>query len=545
MSEKASVFSGNAVWVAGVVVALGVSVYALLASGVLEGGSETDEAAATEQPTSAALGAASTQESSSDTAGVAVEKPVQGEDLEEASVIAPSFDVVRVDAEGNTVVAGHAAPNASLAILLDGEEIALAPVDIDGKFAAILSIDPSEKPRVLSLAERGEDGDVLSGATVIVAPVLSVAQGAEAQAIAGVASDVPRAGQVQNDAEVAVVAEKESTPSTEDAQGTSGSEPLAATVSKAPAVIISDAEGVRVVQPAAPEEAVEEVLAAVTIDSISYTDTGAVMVSGRGNPSNFVRLYLDNDFVAQATIGDAGLWSRQLADVAGGLYELRVDELDPEGKVTSRVATPFKRETPETVARARAQSEAPAPSEAGETVVTETASAAVQTEVAETQKAVEEIAKASPDTAAGADITSTGANTSGDDDTTVAVAVAEEISQAAVTDDVKPQTEVGQASQEPVTVEVGAAQDIAPAGEVAADATVAEEKPAEIAPVTTQPAAVPAVEIVTVQPGSTLWAIARDQYGEGLLYLRVFEANKDKIRDPDLIYPGQVFTVPE
>ncbi|MBO9477190.1 LysM peptidoglycan-binding domain-containing protein [Shimia sp. R11_0] len=269
------------------------------------------------------------------------------------------------------------------------------------------------------------------------------------------------------------------------------------------------------------------------------------MVSGRGNPSNFVRLYLDNDFVAQATIGDAGLWSQQLADVAGGLYELRVDELDPEGKVTSRVATPFKRETPETVARARGQSEAPAPSEAGETVVTETASAAVQTEAAETTKAVEEIAKASPDTAAGADITSTGANTSGDDDTTVAVAVAGEISQAVVADDVKAQTEAGQVSQEPVTVDAGAAQDIAPAGEVAVDATVAEEKPAEIAPVTTQPAAVPAVEIVTVQPGSTLWAIARDQYGEGLLYLRVFEANKDKIRDPDLIYPGQVFTVPE
>jgi nucleoid-associated protein YgaU len=49
---------------------------------------------------------------------------------------------------------------------------------------------------------------------------------------------------------------------------------------------------------------------------------------------------------------------------------------------------------------------------------------------------------------------------------------------------------------------------------------------------------------VTVQPGSTLWAIARDRYGEGIAYVRVFNANKDLIRDPDLIYPGQVFTVP-
>ena len=53
------------------------------------------------------------------------------------------------------------------------------------------------------------------------------------------------------------------------------------------------------------------------------------------------------------------------------------------------------------------------------------------------------------------------------------------------------------------------------------------------------------VAAVTVQPGSTLWAIARDRYGDGALYVRVFEANRDNIRNPDLIYPGQVFTVPE
>jgi nucleoid-associated protein YgaU len=50
---------------------------------------------------------------------------------------------------------------------------------------------------------------------------------------------------------------------------------------------------------------------------------------------------------------------------------------------------------------------------------------------------------------------------------------------------------------------------------------------------------------LTVQPGNTLWAIARDTYGDGFLYVRVFSANKDQIRNPDLIYPGQVFTLPE
>ena len=53
------------------------------------------------------------------------------------------------------------------------------------------------------------------------------------------------------------------------------------------------------------------------------------------------------------------------------------------------------------------------------------------------------------------------------------------------------------------------------------------------------------INIVTVQPGNTLWAIARKRYGDGLLYVQVFEANSDKIKNPDLIYPGQLFDLPD
>jgi hypothetical protein len=59
------------------------------------------------------------------------------------------------------------------------------------------------------------------------------------------------------------------------------------------------------------------------------------------------------------------------------------------------------------------------------------------------------------------------------------------------------------------------------------------------------PVAAPAPITITVQPGLTLWAIARESFGEGVMYVQVFEANRDKIKDPDLIYPGQVFTVPK
>ena len=50
---------------------------------------------------------------------------------------------------------------------------------------------------------------------------------------------------------------------------------------------------------------------------------------------------------------------------------------------------------------------------------------------------------------------------------------------------------------------------------------------------------------VIIQPGYTLWAVARKTYGFGMQYVRIYHANKDQIRDPDLIYPGQIFKLPE
>lgn len=48
----------------------------------------------------------------------------------------------------------------------------------------------------------------------------------------------------------------------------------------------------------------------------------------------------------------------------------------------------------------------------------------------------------------------------------------------------------------------------------------------------------------TVVRGNTLWGIALKYYGKGALYPRIFDANRNKIRNPNLIYPGQVFVVP-
>jgi nucleoid-associated protein YgaU len=86
--------------------------------------------------------------------------------------------------------------------------------------------------------------------------------------------------------------------------------------------------------------------------------------------------------------------------------------------------------------------------------------------------------------------------------------------------------------------------------QLAADGAVASrvetpflrEEPAVLA---SQAAVTDGVQVITVQPGFTLWGIAQDRFGDGVLYVQLYQANRDQIRDPDLIYPGQVFALPD
>lgn len=51
--------------------------------------------------------------------------------------------------------------------------------------------------------------------------------------------------------------------------------------------------------------------------------------------------------------------------------------------------------------------------------------------------------------------------------------------------------------------------------------------------------------VVIIRKGDNLWRISRRLYGDGVRYTTIYQANQDQIRNPDLIYPGQVFLTPE
>jgi nucleoid-associated protein YgaU len=251
-----------------------------------------------------------------------------------------------------------------------------------------------------------------------------------------------------------------------------------------PALLLSE-EGAVVLQDPAVTEPEPEVAssASVMIDTISYTPEGEVQVGGRGASGAALRLYLDNAEKLTLQVPANGRWVTTLPDTAPGVYTLRVDQLDAAGKVISRFETPFKRETLEALAAFAEDEATPEPA----------APAPAALAQAPAQPPAPEAAPAAPSAEAAAE--------------TAAVPSAAE--------PVAPTAEVAAAPEAPAAPQ--------------ADPVVASVQPVS----------------VTVQPGFTLWGIAQERYGDGVLYVQVFEANRDKIKDPNLIYPGQVFTVPE
>lgn len=113
------------------------------------------------------------------------------------------------------------------------------------------------------------------------------------------------------------------------------------------------------------------------------------------------------------------------------------------------------------------------------------------------------------------------------------------------------------AETKPAAPATAAEAPAAPAAEPAAPATTAEapaapaaEAPAKVAaatpdvPETVAPKLEHADGAVIIRRKDTLWRISRRVYGHGVRYSTIYLANQDQIRDPDRIWPGQVFKVP-
>ena len=393
------------------------------------------------------------------------EEPVNGaaEEIAVVEPVSPSIDEVRSEADGLTILAGRGEPNAKVTLFVDEIENSSVTVGNDGTFAIVAFLEPSSDPKILSVVQQAGDLE-MAAADIILAPQTVVTKVEEVEVAAMETNkvdpvfesaeeitDVEAEANVEEQVAVvvadtvvvpeiaaAVEAEADIATDIEEAKAdvaepkvdvdepkvdvTDGSkiEEQKFLAAEQPILVIeeaktevailkSDESGVEVIS----RSSAPELMSNVEIDTISYSEEGDVLLSGRAqSQAASVRVYLDNRVITTLDVDTSGRWRGDLPDVDTGVYTLRVDEVDVEGDVTSRVETPFKREAPEVLEAAAGNGDAP-------------------------------------------------------------------------------------------------------------------------------------VKAITVQTGATLWAIARDRYGDGTLFVRIFEANSNSIKDPDLIYPGQVFDLPD
>ena len=370
------------------------------------------------QPKPAAQPSAQTATAPQDTKAAATVPPAPQTPDPAASPATPSFDEVRREGDGMTVIAGRAAPGARVSVISNGAEVASAQADRSGKFATLAILPPDGSGKILSLSADAETGPVASVEEVILAPITAPAVAQVALAEPADVSDATSEAMHDDTAPEAASApvaeplgeapENSAPEMTEVAAVTPQPDPARPSADTPVALLKSDADGVELLPGTAPE-----VTDRIALDTITYSDEGEVRLAGRAQAqASSVRVYLDNRSVGALEVDPQGRWRGDIEDIKTGIYTLRVDELDQGGDVISRVETPFKRESPEVLARATADNDGP-------------------------------------------------------------------------------------------------------------------------------------IKAVTVQEGATLWAIARERYGDPTLYVRVFAANRSSIRDPDLIYPGQVFDLPD
>jgi nucleoid-associated protein YgaU len=229
----------------------------------------------------------------------------------------------------------------------------------------------------------------------------------------------------------------------------------------------------------------------VTIQTAEVEAGGRFFATGTAPPGSTVRLYLNGSHVADAATASDGKWSLTITKgLGGGKYALRADAVSGQGRVMSRAEVPF--DAPVAVATAApAPRSTPSAPDAAAPIASQSPRPA--TEPSALVTAARPAAPVSPGAIAHAPQTSAASQTRTD-----ARVVAQ------------PQTGTSIAGNDPTANPI-----------------------------------VPEIATAKVTRGDSLWRISRLRFGKGMRYTVIYEANASQIRNPDLIYPGQVLVMPQ
>ena len=466
-----------------------------------------------EVPVAEEVVAVVSKETAEAAAPVVEEEPVEAAPAAPAN---PSFDEVRREADGMTVIAGQGAPGADVWVLQDGTEVAQAKVDASGAFAMIAQIPPDGQAHVLTLLQRAEGGEQASDGEIILAPLAAPVVVAEAEPVQekAEAAEVEAPVVVEEETQVAEAASEETVPAVteqETAAVTAEVEtPAAPVVEEGETTAVAEAEVVE----APATEVAEESTQVEVVEAPAATEEETVV-------AETVAVEDETEAVASATKEESVVVASVTPEV--------------EAEVPAAPAVPAATAVPE--------------SETAEAPETETTAVAVLKSTAEGVELLnttppEVMDNVALDTISYSDV---GEVQLAGRAQSEASAVRVYLNNASVVD--LPVDAEGRWRGELPDVDEGVytlrVDEVSEDGQVTSRVETPFKREApEVLAAAAEGQEGP-IKAITVQRGATLWAIARERYGDGQLYVRVFEANRSAIRDPDLIYPGQIFDLPD
>lgn len=424
-----------------------------------------------------------------------------------AEVVTPRFDVVRVEPNGDVVIAGNAAGSATVEIISGKRVLGTGKAGEEGDFVATLDTALTPGDYMLVLRATAPDGTVaMSAETAIVSvpedksgqvlaivdepgkpsklitvPVASeedatgteTATGSDTATGSETASETPAEPEAvaeapaSDDAEASASdaapaitepeVESAGTPAGEEGEQADEAPETVARVDDAPATV--QAEPKPEEQPAAAAEPAPAAKPGVLVEAVEI-EGNYVFVAGRAEGGKIVRVYANKDLIGETEVSEGGRFLvESTRGLAVGDYIIRADLLGlGSAEVLARAAVPFEREPGDSVAAV-----APGLREAGEEELTYLAEAA--TDVARDDGGV--AVPVGEPSAEAAD--ETGAETGAEDS-------------AVVEDDTTAGPEAGaKQAAGPVTPSVSDAvegETDAPSGEAAAPAAPSETEPA-------------------------------------------------------------------
>lgn len=222
----------------------------------------------------------------------------------------PRFDIVRVEPNGDAVVAGRGKPNTVIEMLVDGQPVAKALADPTGQFAIVPPPLPKGSSEIV-LRSRSADGQETRSTQSI---AVSVSPKGDTQPLVALTSP---------DAPTKVLSQP-------------GLPPAGAMAKAEPPKAGATPEA-RGRQPAGPAS-VDAQAAPLRIVSVDGEGTGRLFVTGMGIPGTEVRLYLNDTLITPAKVGADGRVTFTIGrGISPGRYKVRVEEVNPAtGKVVHR-----------------------------------------------------------------------------------------------------------------------------------------------------------------------------------------------------------------